>query len=72
MCDCFQVAAREAAIEAGVQIVPGTPGPVTNVTEAVEFVKQHGCPVILKAAFGGGGRGMRRVDKEEDVRLVFL
>ena len=46
-------------------MVPGTPGPVANVEEAVEFAKDHGLPVIFKAAYGGGGRGMRRVDKME-------
>ena len=45
----------------GVQIVPGTPGPVESVEEAVEFCKQHGLPAIFKAAYGGGGRGMRKV-----------
>lgn len=42
-------------------MVPGTPGPVTTVEEVKEFVKEHGMPIILKAAFGGGGRGMRIV-----------
>jgi carbamoylphosphate synthase large subunit len=49
--------------------VPGTSGPVTNADQAREFVQQHGTPIILKAAYGGGGRGMRRVDKAEDVRV---
>ncbi|PIO63548.1 Carbamoyl-phosphate synthase L chain protein [Teladorsagia circumcincta] len=59
-----KVAARQAAIEAGVEVVPGTPGPITAAEEAVEFAKQYGTPIILKAAYGGGGRGMRRVDHE--------
>jgi len=50
---------------AGIRVVPGTPGPVANVEEAEEFAKDHGLPIIFKAAFGGGGRGMRRVDKME-------
>ncbi|KAK0411400.1 hypothetical protein QR680_005636 [Steinernema hermaphroditum] len=66
-----KVAARQAAIEAGVQVVPGTPGPVTTVEEVREFVKQYGTPIILKAAYGGGGRGMRRIDREEDVDEMF-
>lgn len=60
--------------------MPGTPGPITNVEEAIAFAEQYGTPIILKAAYGGGGRGMRRVDKIEDVSsssaslfyLVFL
>ncbi|VDM62400.1 unnamed protein product [Angiostrongylus costaricensis] len=57
-----KVAARQAAIEAGVQVVPGTATPITSAEEAIEFAKQYGTPIILKAAYGGGGRGMRRVD----------
>lgn len=49
--------------------MPGTPGPVTTAAEVMDFVKQYGCPVIVKAAYGGGGRGMRKIEKEEDVSL---
>ncbi|XP_033326384.2 pyruvate carboxylase isoform X2 [Megalopta genalis] len=66
-----KVAARQAAIEAGVPIVPGTDGPVTTSDEAVEFCKKHGLPVIFKAAYGGGGRGMRVVKQMEEVRELF-
>jgi len=51
------VAARQAAIQAAVPIVPGTDGPVTSADEAMEFCMKHGLPVIFKAAYGGGGRG---------------
>jgi len=47
----------------GVDVVPGTPGPVTKVEEALEFCEKYGLPVIFKAAYGGGGRGMRRVQQ---------
>lgn len=49
----------------GVPIVPGTDGPVTTTDEAMEFCLKHGLPVIFKAAYGGGGRGMRVVRKME-------
>ncbi|KAG8297973.1 hypothetical protein J6590_025190 [Homalodisca vitripennis] len=66
-----KVAARVAAIEAGVPIVPGTDGPVTTTDEAMEFCLKHGLPVIFKAAYGGGGRGMRVVRKMEEVKENF-
>lgn len=56
-------------IFSGVQVVPGTPGPVENAEEAYLFCEQYGLPVIFKAAFGGGGRGMRVVRKLE-VRII--
>lgn len=66
-----KVAARQAAIQAGVPIVPGTDGPVTSSDEAMEFCMKHGLPVIFKAAYGGGGRGMRVVRQMEEVREMF-
>jgi len=45
----------------GVTVVPGTAGPVESLEEAKQFCEAYGLPVIFKAAFGGGGRGMRRV-----------
>ncbi|XP_076240366.1 pyruvate carboxylase isoform X3 [Calliopsis andreniformis] len=66
-----KVAARQAAIEAEVPIVPGTDGPVTTSDEAMEFCRKHGLPVIFKAAYGGGGRGMRVVRQMEEVKEMF-
>ncbi|XP_043495901.1 pyruvate carboxylase, mitochondrial isoform X2 [Polistes fuscatus] len=66
-----KVAARIAAIEAGVPIVPGTDGPVRTTDEAMEFCMKHGLPVIFKAAYGGGGRGMRVVRQMEEVPEMF-
>ncbi|XP_049825989.1 pyruvate carboxylase, mitochondrial isoform X2 [Aethina tumida] len=66
-----KVAAREAAIAAGVPIVPGTDGPVTTKEEAKEFCVKHGLPVIFKAAYGGGGRGMRVVRNMSEVEESF-
>ncbi|RGB33096.1 pyruvate carboxylase [Rhizophagus diaphanus] len=51
--------ARELAIQCGVPVVPGTPGPVSTLEEAKAFINEYGFPIIVKAAMGGGGRGMR-------------
>jgi len=53
--------ARVAAITAGVPVVPGTDEPVLNVEAAISFCEEAGLPVIIKAAMGGGGKGMRVV-----------
>ncbi|KAF9182231.1 pyruvate carboxylase [Haplosporangium sp. Z 11] len=58
--------ARDIAIAAGVPVVPGTPGPITSIKDAEAFVKKYGFPVIIKAAMGGGGRGMRVVRSQAD------
>src|SRR5512133_2888126 len=60
-----KAAARKAMTAVGVPIVPGTPGPVEDVDEALDFARQIGFPVIIKAAAGGGGKGMR-VAKDAD------
>jgi len=54
-----KVTARHLAVAAGAPLVPGTPGPVTGPEEIVAFAEQHGLPVAIKAAFGGGGRGLK-------------
>lgn len=56
-----KVEARKAAEMANVQSVPGTNAPVNTYEEAEEVCRDIGFPVMLKAAYGGGGRGMRRV-----------
>jgi pyruvate carboxylase len=56
-------AARKLAQEAGVPVVPGTERPVTTPEAARKMAEQIGFPLIIKAAFGGGGRGMRVVEK---------
>src|SRR5882724_11146739 len=61
-----KTAARGLAEKAGVRVVPGTEKPVTSVEKAVHLAKKIGFPLIVKAAFGGGGRGMRIVEKAAD------
>ena len=53
--------ARRLAEECGVPTVPGSKDPITDAQSALKFAKSAGFPVILKAAMGGGGRGMRVV-----------
>ncbi|MDZ4662552.1 MAG: acetyl-CoA carboxylase biotin carboxylase subunit [Pseudomonadota bacterium] len=59
--------ARKIMQEAGVPIVPGSPGPVTTEEEATKVAQKIGLPVIIKASSGGGGKGMRIVHKIEDL-----
>jgi pyruvate carboxylase len=59
-------AARRLAREAGVPVVPGTEAPVSNSKQAEKLAREIGFPLIVKAAFGGGGRGMRVVEKAAD------
>src|SRR5688500_16688837 len=54
-----KAAARKAMTAVGVPVVPGTPGGVDDVDEALGFAREIGFPVIIKAAAGGGGKGMR-------------
>ena len=62
-----KVQARRIATEAGAPLVAGTPGPVTSADEVVAFAREHGLPIAIKAAFGGGGRGMRVAWKLDEV-----
>jgi pyruvate carboxylase len=62
-----KVAARKVALDAGVPVVPGTEKPVKTEEEALLFAKECGYPIIVKAAAGGGGRGMRVVRKREEL-----
>ena len=62
-----KVKARHIALEAGAPLTPGTPDPVQDADEVKEFGREHGYPVAIKAAFGGGGRGLKVAWKEEEV-----
>jgi pyruvate carboxylase len=62
-----KTAARNLAIRAGIPVIPGTPEAVTDTAQAAKLASEIGYPLMVKAAFGGGGRGMRVVDRPEDL-----
>ena len=64
--------AKQVMAEAGVPTIPGSDGAVKDANEAKELAKRIGCPIILKAAAGGGGRGMRVVENESYIENAFL
>ena len=66
-----KLSAKEIAISCGVPIIPGCTEPLQDAEDAVEKAVSFGFPVILKAAAGGGGRGMRRCDSPEEVRTAY-
>jgi len=63
--------AKQMMQRAGVPVIPGSDGAVADTKAAKELAKKIGYPVILKAAAGGGGRGMRVVEREEDIEKAF-
>ncbi|MBX3168768.1 MAG: acetyl-CoA carboxylase biotin carboxylase subunit [Candidatus Eremiobacteraeota bacterium] len=63
--------ARKLMTSAGLPVVPGTEEPVPTVEEAVELARSIGYPLLVKASGGGGGRGMRKVDNETELRQAF-
>lgn len=65
-----KVAARQAAEAAGTPVVPGSKGRIENVDEAAQVAAEVGYPVMIKAAAGGGGRGIRIADTEGDLRKL--
>src|SRR6266436_337657 len=65
-----KVEARRAMQEAGVPILPGSPDPLESEEEAIKLAREIGFPVIVKAAAGGGGRGMRIVRTEAELGLA--
>jgi acetyl-CoA carboxylase, biotin carboxylase subunit len=68
-----KAAARRAMMDVGVPIIPGTPGPIEDPDEAMNAARDIGFPVIIKAAAGGGGKGMRVArDADEFVRSFSL
>lgn len=66
-----KMAAREAMIKAGVPIVPGVKQAISSVAEAQKIANEIGYPILLKAAAGGGGKGMRVVRNSDDISQLF-
>ncbi|AJT68095.2 Acetyl-/propionyl-coenzyme A carboxylase alpha chain [Streptomyces lydicus] len=66
-----KVAARHIAQRAGAPLVAGTPDPVSGSDEVVAFAKEHGLPIAIKAAFGGGGRGLKVARTLEEVPELY-
>jgi len=67
-----KTAARDLAFKANVPVVPGSDGVVRNVEEALAFADEVGYPIMAKAAFGGGGRGMRLCQNKDELSEGFL
>src|SRR5699024_8004918 len=63
--------ARETAIDAGLNVIPGTDGKITSVKDVFSFGQEHGYPIIIKAVSGGGGKGMRIVNSEDEVKEAY-
>ncbi|WP_416402050.1 acetyl/propionyl/methylcrotonyl-CoA carboxylase subunit alpha [Alicycliphilus denitrificans] len=66
-----KVEARKIALKVGAPLVAGTPEPVKDAAEVLAFAQQHGLPIIIKAAFGGGGRGMKIAWRMDEVAELY-
>jgi acetyl-CoA/propionyl-CoA carboxylase biotin carboxyl carrier protein len=66
-----KVTARHIAMRAGAPLVPGTKDPVSGPDEIIAFAQEHGLPVAIKAAFGGGGRGLKVARTMEEIPELF-
>ena len=66
-----KVSARHIAARAGAPQVPGTPDPVSNADEVIAFAQEHGLPIAIKAAFGGGGRGLKVARTIEEIPELY-
>lgn len=66
-----KMASKVAMREVGVPMLPGTDEPIDNINDAEKIASDIGFPIIIKAAFGGGGRGMRIVEKASDFKEMY-
>ena len=66
-----KVTARHIAMRAGAPLVPGTSDPVSGPDEVVAFAQEHGLPIAIKAAFGGGGRGLKVAREEKEIPSLY-
>ncbi len=66
-----KVSARHVAEKVGAPLAPGTLNPVSGADEVLEFVSKHGLPIAIKAAYGGGGRGIKVVHNKEEIAEAF-
>jgi len=66
-----KVKAREQAVAAGIPVIPGTDGPVDSLEEVLSFGAEYEYPLMIKAALGGGGRGMRVVHNSEEAQEAY-
>ncbi len=66
-----KVQARKLALEVGAPLVAGTPGPVQGADEVLAFAEQHGLPIAIKAAYGGGGRGIKVARAMDEVADLY-
>jgi acetyl-CoA/propionyl-CoA carboxylase biotin carboxyl carrier protein len=66
-----KVKARHIAQKVGAPLVPGTQDPVESADDVIAFAKEHGLPIAIKAAFGGGGRGLKVARKEDEVAEMY-
>jgi acetyl-CoA/propionyl-CoA carboxylase biotin carboxyl carrier protein len=66
-----KVQARHIAQKVGAPLVAGTPDPVEDAGEVVAFAREHGLPIAIKAAFGGGGRGLKVARREDEVAELY-
>ncbi|MGX1793584.1 acetyl/propionyl/methylcrotonyl-CoA carboxylase subunit alpha [Microbacterium sp. NPDC055312] len=66
-----KVTARHVAEKVGAPLAPGTPGPVEGADEVIAFAKEHGLPIAIKAAYGGGGRGLKVARELDEIAELF-